>query len=156
MRIHLIAVGTRMPGWVKQGYEEYATRLPPECSLRLIEIPAARRGKQMTTGRSLREEGERILAAIPTGTRVIALEVDGREWDTGELSRQLSTWLQDGRDLALLIGGPEGLDTACRARAEMAWSLSRLTFPHVLVRIVVAEQLYRAWSILASHPYHRA
>lgn len=156
MRIYLITVGTRMPAWVRQGYEDYATRLPPQCSLRLVEIPAAKRGKQMTRERSLREEGERILAAIPAGTRVIVLEVNGREWDTEELSRQLSVWLQDGRDVALLIGGPEGLDPACRARAEMAWSLSKLTLPHILVRIVVTEQLYRAWSILHHHPYHRA
>lgn len=156
MRIHLIAVGTRMPAWVRQGYEDYAGRLPHECSLRLIEIPPAKRGKQMTVAQAVRDEGERILAAIPARSRVMALEVNGREWDTGELGEQLSGWLQDGRDVALLIGGPEGLDPACRARAELAWSLSRLTFPHFLVRILVAEQLYRAWSILHRHPYHRA
>lgn len=156
MRLHLIAVGARMPAWVKQGYEHYAARLPRECSLQLIEIPAARRRKQMTVDRALREEGERLLAAIPAATRVIALDVNGREWSTEELSGQLAVWLRDGRDVALLVGGPEGLAPACRARADMAWSLSRLTFPHPLVRILVAEQLYRAWSILTSHPYHRA
>ncbi len=156
MRIQLIAVGTRMPGWVTAGYRDYAQRLPRECVLELVEIPAARRGKHPDLARLLREEGERMLAAVAKGAQVIALEVDGRAWRTEELARQLQSWLQDGRDLALLVGGPEGLDAACRTRAEGTWSLSPLTLPHPLVRVVVAEQLYRAWSILNHHPYHRA
>ena len=155
MHIHLIAVGTRMPDWVKAGFNDYAVRLPQECLLRLIEIPAGKRSKNAGAAQALREEGERMLAAIPAGSRVIALDVKGRHWDTDQFVRQLDSWLHDGRDMTLLVGGPEGLAPAANARAEAAWSLSRLTFPHALARIVVAEQLYRAWSILRHHPYHR-
>ena len=155
MRIILIAVGTRMPAWVKAGFADYTTRLPRECPLELLEIPAAKRSKNAVPDRLLREEGERILAAVPRGARFITLEVNGRPWDTAQLAGELERWLQEGRDVALAIGGPDGLDAACRARAETAWSLSRLTLPHALVRIIVAEQLYRAWSMLQHHPYHR-
>ncbi len=156
MRIHIIAVGTRMPGWVSAGYQEFATRLPRECNLRLIEIPAPRRGKHTSTGRILRTESERMLAAIPRGTKVIALDMRGQQWSTRQLATELADWLQGGRDIGLLVGGPEGLGDACHQRADCTWSLSRLTLPHPLVRIVVAEQLYRAWSLLHHHPYHRA
>lgn len=156
MHIQLIAVGTRMPGWVKTGYQEYATRLPRECELRLVEVPATKRGKNAPLERVLRQEGERMLAAIPRGTRVIALDVSGQQWNTEQLADRLNEWLQNGRDVALLVGGPEGLAPACRAQAETFWSLSHLTLPHPLVRIVIAEQLYRAWSLLHNHPYHRA
>lgn len=155
MRIHLIAVGTRMPGWVQEGYREYAGRMPPECSLHLVEIPPGRRGKGADVARAVREEGERMLAAVPRDARAVALEVEGRSWSTEALAQRLGDWLQDGRDLALLVGGPEGLSEACRARAELQWSLSPLTLPHSLVRVIVAEQLYRAWSVLQGHPYHR-
>lgn len=155
MQIHLIAVGSKMPGWVEQGYQEFAKRLPAECSLKLVEIPAGKRGKNADIARLTREEGERTLAAIPKGARVVALDVKGKPWSTEQLAQQLHGWLGDGRDVALLIGGPEGLADSCRGRADTLWSLSPLTFPHPLVRIVVAEQLYRAWSILQNHPYHR-
>ncbi len=156
MRIHLFAVGTRMPGWVKTAYADYAGRLPRECALDLVEIPAGPRGPNADVARAVRVEGERLLAAIPAGSRIIALDERGREWSTAELARQLSDWLREGRDPSLLVGGPDGLDSACRARAESLWSLSRLTLPHPLVRVMVAEQLYRAWSLLHNHPYHRA
>ena len=155
MRVHLIAVGTRMPAWVTQGFEEYARRLPADCALQLVEIPAGKRGKNADIARITRDEGERTLAAIPRGARVVALDVEGRAWRTEQLAGQLDDWRHDGRDVALLVGGPEGLAPACLARAEQRWSLSPLTLPHPLVRIVVAEQLYRAWSILQGHPYHR-
>ncbi len=155
MRIHLIAVGTRMPAWVVQGYEEYARRLPAECALHLVEIAAGKRGKNADIARVTRDEGERMLAAIPKGARVVALEVDGRAWSTEQVAEQLDGWRHAGGDLALLVGGPEGLAPACRAQAGQSWSLSPLTLPHPLVRILVAEQLYRAWSILQHHPYHR-
>ncbi|MEW5755591.1 MAG: 23S rRNA (pseudouridine(1915)-N(3))-methyltransferase RlmH [Pseudomonadota bacterium] len=155
MQIHLIAVGTRMPDWVTQGYEEFAKRLPPECRLKLVEIPAGKRGKGADLNRLIKEEGERVLAAIPKSARVIALDVQGAAWTTEQLAQQLGDWLQDGRDVALLVGGPDGLAPPCLERAAQRWSLSKLTFPHPLVRIVVAEQLYRAWSILQNHPYHR-
>lgn len=155
MRIHLIAVGERMPSWVQQGHEEYAKRLPPECSLRLIEIAPGRRGKGSDLARAIQEEGERMLAAVPKGSLILALDERGKEWTTLELAEQLRDWLQGGRDVALLVGGPDGLAPACRDRAKEIWSLSRLTLPHPLVRVVVAEQLYRAWSVLQNHPYHR-
>lgn len=156
MRIFLIAVGTRMPTWVNRGFEEYAGRLPRECHLALIPISPSKRSKNVELGRLLQEEGKRVLAAVPANTRVIALDQAGRPWNTLQLAQQLDDWLQDGRDMALLVGGPEGLDRACKVRAEALWSLSPLTFPHPLVRIIVAEQLYRAWSLLHNHPYHRA
>ena len=145
-----------MPDWVEKGYAEYAGRLPRECALHLLEISAGKRGSHGDLARIVRTEGERLLAAVPTGSRLIALDERGQEWNTVELAEQLSGWLQEGRDVSLLIGGPDGLDAACRERAERRWSLSRLTLPHPLVRVIVAEQLYRAWSLLHHHPYHRA
>lgn len=156
MQIHLIAVGDRMPGWVQEGYAEYAKRLPPECALRLVEIPAGRRGRHADIARAMRDEADRMLAAIPKGAAVIALEVGGRSWSTAQLAGRLEAWMGSGRDLALLVGGPDGLGEAARAAAGQQWSLSPLTLPHPLVRVVLAEQLYRAWSILRNHPYHRS
>ncbi|HHI76002.1 MAG TPA: 23S rRNA (pseudouridine(1915)-N(3))-methyltransferase RlmH [Gammaproteobacteria bacterium] len=156
MKIHLIAVGERMPAWVQQGYEEYARRLPRECALRLVEIAPGRRGKNADTARAVQDEGRRLLAAIPKGARVIALEVNGRPWSTEQLAERLQGWLGGGSDIALLVGGPEGLSDEARAAAGQRWSLSPLTLPHPLVRVILAEQLYRAWSILNNHPYHRA
>ena len=156
MRIHLIAAGNRMPEWVNMGYGEFAGRMPSECRLHMIEIPLPKRIKGHDTGRYVEQEGERILAAIPKGCLVIAMEIDGREWSTEELAGELSRWLQSGQDIALLVGGPDGLSPACLERADRRWSLSRLTFPHMLVRVVIAEQLYRAWTILKGHPYHRS
>jgi 23S rRNA (pseudouridine1915-N3)-methyltransferase len=156
MNIHLIAVGEKMPRWVQDGYGEYAKRLPAECALKLVEIAPGKRGKNADIARAMRDEGERMLAAIPKGARVIALEVNGREWHTEQLAEQLEGWLGGGQDIALLVGGPEGLAEDCRQRADQLWSLSPLTLPHPLVRVLLAEQLYRAWSILRGHPYHRA
>ncbi|MBS1220698.1 MAG: uncharacterized protein H6R24_125 [Proteobacteria bacterium] len=156
MKIHLLAIGTRMPEWVEKGYAEYAGRLPRECALNLVEIPAGQRGQNPDIARIVRAEGERLLAAAPSGSRRIALDERGQEWSTMELAERLSGWLREGRDVSLLVGGPDGLDATCRDRAERLWSLSRLTLPHPLVRVVVAEQLYRAWSLLHNHPYHRA
>jgi len=155
MQIHLIAVGSRMPGWVQQGYEEFAKRLPPELSPRLVEIAPGRRGKGADLKRAVREEGERILKAVPKGARAIALDVGGGSWSTERLAESLRQWQGDGRDLALLVGGPDGLAPDCLRAAEARWSLSPLTLPHPLVRVVLAEQLYRSWSILVGHPYHR-
>ena len=156
MHIHLIAVGEKLPRWVQQGYSEYAKRLPAECALRLVEIPAGRRGKNADITRTVRDESKRILAAVPKGATVVALEVGGRSWSTEQLAQQLDDWMGRGQDLALLVGGPDGLGEAARQAAGQHWSLSPLTLPHPLVRVVLAEQLYRAWSILRHHPYHRA
>lgn len=155
MRIHLLAVGQRPPAWVEQGYQEFARRLPPEYALRLVEIPAGKRSKSADLGRLVAAEGERMLAAIPRGARVIALDVRGRVRSTEELAADLGRWAQQGADIALLIGGADGLAPACLARADESWSLSALTLPHALVRVIVAEQLYRAWTVMCGHPYHR-
>ena len=156
MNIHLIAIGDKMPLWVQQGFDEYAKRLPRECAVHLIEIAQGRRGKNADIARAVRDEGQRMLAAIPKGARVVALEVNGRNWSTGQLAQQLDGWMAGGQDIALLVGGPEGLSEEARAAADQQWSLSPLTLPHPLVRVILAEQLYRAWSILRNHPYHRA
>jgi 23S rRNA (pseudouridine1915-N3)-methyltransferase len=155
VRIHLIAVGERMPDWVDTAYADYAKRLPRECSLVLREIRAGRRGKGADLARLTRAEGSRQLEAVPAGACVIALDRAGRQMDTAALAAALRARLQQGRDLALLVGGPEGLAAECLARAEECWSLSRLTMAHPVVRVVLAEQLYRAWSIVAGRPYHR-
>ena len=160
MKIHLVAIGEKMPPWVLAGYDEYARRLPRECSLVLRELPLATRGKSGgNPGDALkwkREEAELIRAALPKGAYIVALDVVGKTWDTPELSRRLGVWMQEHSDVVLLVGGPDGLDEALLNEAHARWSLSPLTFPHPLVRIVLAEQVYRAWSLLNNHPYHRA
>jgi 23S rRNA (pseudouridine1915-N3)-methyltransferase len=156
MKIRLIAVGEKMPRWVQEGYGEYARRLPAECALELVEIGAGQRRKNADIARILRDEGRRMLEAVPRGSRLVALDVKGRAWSTEQLSAQLDRWMAGGRDLALLVGGPEGLSPECLEAAEQRWSLSPLTLPHPLVRVVVAEALYRAWSLSRNHPYHRA
>lgn len=155
MRVKIIAVGTRLPAWQQQGFQEYARRLPKECAMALMEIPAATRTKSRPTEQAIRKESDRMLAAIASSDYVIALEQPGAQYSSEDLAGLLATWLGQGRDLALLIGGADGLSDACRTRAELRWSLSDLTLPHGLVRVLVAEQLYRAWSILRGHPYHR-
>lgn len=155
MQIQLLAVGARMPGWVTEGYQDYAKRLPRECELVLREIAPGKRGKNADLQRIREEEGERLLAALGRDDRVVALEVGGQAWSTEALAGQLRDWLQGGQRVSLLVGGPEGLADACRVRASQQWSLSPLTLPHPLVRVIVAEQLYRAWSLLNHHPYHR-
>lgn len=155
MNLYLLAVGERMPKWVDEGFAEYAKRLPAECALELVEIPAAKRLKNAPLDKLRQEEGRRLAAALPKGARVVALEVEGRPWSTPELAGHLERWMGEGRAVALLVGGPDGLDPALGARADDRWSLSRLTLPHPLVRVVIAEQVYRAWTVLKGHPYHK-
>lgn len=155
MNIHLIAVGSRMPKWVSDAFSEYAKRLPNECSLKLIEIEAAKRQKNSSVADLKKREAEKILAAIPTQSLIIALDVKGNQWSTEQLSKQLKNWMNEYKHVALLVGGPDGLDESCLTRAHLKWSLSALTFPHPLVRIIVAEQIYRAHSLMIGHPYHR-
>lgn len=155
MRIRLLAVGNRMPDWVTAGYEEYARRLPADFQLELIELAPGHRGKNADLARAIRSEGDTMLAAIGKGDRVVALDVKGRPWSTEQLAEQAESWRMDGRNISLLVGGPDGLDPRCLALADQKWSLSALTLPHPLVRVVLAEQLYRAWSILQGHPYHK-
>jgi len=145
-----------MPDWVSTGYNEYARRMPPELPLDLVEIPMAHRGKNPDIPRLMQRESDAILAAVNPRDRVIALEVGGRPWSTEALADKLEGWQLEGQDVCFLVGGPDGLAPACRQRADQQWSLSPLTLPHPLVRVVLAEQLYRAWSITRNHPYHRA
>ena len=156
MDIHLISIGNKMPQWVNEGYNEYAKRMPPECKVKMVEITPGHRGKGADVNRAVREEGERMLAAIPKGAFVVALDVKGKAWSTEQLADKMTNWMQQGQPVALLIGGPEGLCRACVEAANLKWSLSSMTFPHPLVRVIMAEQLYRAWSIINNHPYHRA
>ncbi len=145
-----------MPSWVLEAYQEYAGRLTRDCRLSLKEIQAAKRSKSSGPGQWREQEGERMLAAIPDNAHVVALDASGRQWSSPELAAALQRWLVSGRPVSLLIGGPDGLSAACRQRADETWSLSRLTFPHPLVRVLIAEQIYRASSLLHHHPYHRA
>ena len=156
MRIHLLAVGTRKPAWVVDAYREYAKRLPRECALQLVEIPLRKRRKSLTSAQAAEEEGQQLLASLPKDCTVVALGVRGSSWSTEERAVRLQDWLGSGRDVALLVGGPDGLSAACLKRADLKWSLSALTYPHSLVRVVLAEQLYRAWTINSGHPYHRS
>jgi len=155
MRIQLTAIGTKMPAWVTAGYAEYANRMPRECRLELREVPLTRRGKNDDPARLRRDEAARLSAALPERARIIALEVHGQKWTTEQLAGRLGRWLGEGRDVALLVGGPDGLDPELSQRADDLWSLSPLTLPHPLVRVVLAEQLYRAWTLHSGHPYHR-
>lgn len=156
MKLRLICVGQKMPDWVSAGYNDYARRMPPELPLELTEIAMAHRGKNPDIARLMQRESDAILATVGQRDRVIALEVGGKPWSTEKLASQLESWQQGGQDVCFLVGGPDGLADACRQRADQQWSLSPLTLPHPLVRIVLAEQLYRAWSITRNHPYHRA
>jgi len=155
MHIHLLSIGTRMPKWAELGFHEYARRMPPESALRLKEIASPARVRTAPAEQRRAMEGQVLLAAVPKGAMVIALDVRGKSWSTEQLADELGSWLHSGREIALLIGGADGLDSSCLERAELSWSLSALTLPHMLVRVVVAEQLYRAWSLLRNHPYHR-
>ncbi len=155
MRIHLMAVGTRMPKWVQQGYDEYAKRLPKECSLVLHEIEPAKRSKTKDIAKLKQEEAKRITLALPKRSKIIALDVRAKAWSTEDLSNGLRSWMSDGMDVSLLIGGPDGLANEIMQDAHCQISLSRMTLPHPIVRVVLAEQIYRSWTMLNKHPYHR-
>lgn len=155
MKIQLIAVGTKMPDWVEKGYQEYARRFPKEMQLELLEINAGKRGKNADIRRILKKEGELTLAAIPKGNKIVTLEVTGQAWTTEQLADEMGKWQLEARNISLLIGGPEGLAPECITKSEQRWSLSALTLPHPLVRIIVAESLYRAFTLTINHPYHR-
>ena len=145
MRVRLICVGTRMPKWVEQGVAEYQVRLPREWRFEIVEIPVS--DKQA--------EGARLLKAIPEGAQVIAFDERGESLSTMDWAKAVEGWAREGRDVALLVGGPDGHAPEVLARASRKWSLSKLTLPHALVRVMVMEQLYRAWSVTKGHPYHR-
>jgi 23S rRNA (pseudouridine1915-N3)-methyltransferase len=156
MQVTIAAVGTRLEQWIYDAVESYRTRLPRHLNLSVREVPVARR----TAGSELRSvveaEGERLLRHVRADALTLALDERGQQWSSPELAAQLHTWLQCHPQVTILIGGPDGLADACRRRATRLWSLSRLTLPHGLARVLLAEQLYRAWTILQGHPYHRA
>jgi 23S rRNA (pseudouridine1915-N3)-methyltransferase len=156
MKAKLIATGERAPAWVAQGFAEYQKRLSHWLPLELVEIEPGLRGKGRDPKRATEEEGKRVLAALPKNPYVVALDVPGRQLSSEQLAQRLEHWRSQGRDLAFLIGGPEGHAAEVSAMADEKWSIGPLTLPHMLVRLVVAEQLYRAAAMLANHPYHRA
>jgi len=156
VKLVVAAVGTRMPAWVQAAWDDYAKRLPADCALDLREIKPEPRTSGKTPVQMMAAEARRIEAAIPAGALRVALDERGQDMDTLRLSRHLEQWRGSGRDVALLVGGPDGLDDALKQACEQRLRLSALTLPHPLVRVLLAEQLYRAWSILNGHPYHRA
>lgn len=155
MRVRVIAVGSRMPKWVREAYEEYVTRLGAALKVTLVEIEPGVRSAGRSPRKAMESEGQKLLTALRNDDYVVALDERGAEMTTRELAGWLGARQQDGRDLAFLVGGPDGFVPEVLARSDLKWSLSRLTFPHALVRVVLAEQLYRAHSVLANHPYHR-
>ena len=155
MRVSILSIGHRMPAWIQEGFQEYTRRMPPEIRVDLMELKPEERGAGRSTDRAKTLEGERILAALPAGAALIALDERGKGVSTQGLSVMLSEWMREGSHPAFVIGGADGLSEAVRNRADRIVSLSTLTLPHGLARVLLAEQLYRAWTILARHPYHR-
>jgi 23S rRNA (pseudouridine1915-N3)-methyltransferase len=155
MKIQLVAVGTKMPDWVQKGYNEYAKRLPKDLAPNLVELASGHRAKNAPIHGAVSAEGQAILAAVGPADWVIALDVVGDSWTTEAFAKQLANFRMDGRNLAFVIGGPDGLAPEVLSRANVKWSLSKLTLPHPLVRVLFIEQLYRAWTLLNGHPYHK-
>ena len=155
MHIRLIAVGDRQPAWVDEAFSAYAARFPRDWKFRLEVLPTARRTKSDKSNRARDDEVGQILAKTRTDEFVVLLDERGRQFTSPELADRLLAWQQDGRDLCFIIGGPDGVTADCRARADITWSLSRMTLPHGLARVLFAEQMYRAWSLQSGHPYHR-
>ncbi|RCV91050.1 23S rRNA (pseudouridine(1915)-N(3))-methyltransferase RlmH [Billgrantia montanilacus] len=155
MRIRLLAVGTRMPAWVHTGIEEYRKRLPRDFALEIEEIAPGQRGKNADVARAVALEAQRIRERLRGDELTVALEVEGQAWNTERLAREGEAWRLEGRDVVLMVGGPDGLSPELSASADRRWSLSPLTLPHPLVRVILAEQLYRAWTLMVGHPYHR-
>jgi len=155
MKLHILAVGHKMPDWIQSAFDEYAKRMPPELRIVLHEIKPTRRAAGRSSESVMDAEQHSIEAALPKQARLIALDERGRDWTTIQLAEALTTWQQDGRDIAFVIGGADGLAPPIKARAELMLRTSSFTLPHGMVRVLLAEQLYRAWSITQNHPYHR-
>lgn len=155
MRLAILAVGERPPTWVETAFAGYLVRIPKAVAPKLIEIAPGRQRRAGDVARAVIDEGERVLAAVPQAARLVLLDERGEQWSSTELAQRLARWSHEGRQTVFAIGGPDGHAQAVRSRADLSWSLSALTLPHALVRVVLAEQLYRAWSINAGHPYHR-
>ena len=157
MDVQIIAIGQKMPGWVNDGYQDFAKRLRGSVRLTLTEVPAIKRQKHSDLSKIKEDESAKLLGACPPANRChrIALDPRGALWSTEQLADKLDSWLPTGKNVALLIGGPEGLSDSLLQTVDQRWSLSPLTFPHPLVRLILAEQIYRANSIITGHPYHR-
>lgn len=155
MQLIIAAVGHKMPAWIEAGFAEYSKRMPPELRIALREIKPIDRSGSKTAETAMAQERSKIEAAIPKGARIIALDEHGRDLTSVQLSQNLTQWQQDGRDVVFVIGGADGLDAQFKSGAEMLIRISSLTLPHGMVRVILAEQLYRAWSITQNHPYHR-
>ena len=156
MQLVIAAVGHKMPAWIETGFGEYTKRMPPECRVQLKEIKPVERSGSRSAETVMVQERAKIEAAMPKGSRIIALDERGKDLTTLQLSQLLTQWQQDGRDVTFVIGGADGLDAGFKASADMLIRISSLTLPHGMVRVLLAEQLYRAWSITQNHPYHRA
>jgi 23S rRNA (pseudouridine1915-N3)-methyltransferase len=159
MKIRLLMIGQKMPDWVQEGFDDYFKRVQPLISVQLVELPMARRGKSDSVAdiqKYCQSEGQTILNSLQPRERLIALEVGGRNLSTEKFATTMQSWMLDGLDIALAVGGPDGLSDEVRQKAEWHWSLSPLTLPHPLVRVILIEQLYRAMSLNKGHPYHRA
>lgn len=155
MKMHVLAVGKKMPTWINSGYQEYAKRLNQDCVLDLIEIDTGKRSKKSSVSNNQLDDAKNIEKALPKNTYLIALDEQGKEYSTRQLANKLENWMLLGKDISFIIGGADGLHADILNRADEKWSLSKLTLPHPMVRIVLAEQLYRSWSLLNNHPYHR-
>lgn len=155
MKLIIAAVGTRMPGWVEEGFREFAKRLPRDCPLELLEVKAEPRTTGKTPAAMMAAEAERLRAALPARRRLVVLDERGDDISTRQLAQRLERWMGEGDDVAFVIGGPDGLDPAFKGEAHEKLRLSSLTLPHAMVRPLLAEALYRAWSLLNNHPYHR-
>jgi 23S rRNA (pseudouridine1915-N3)-methyltransferase len=155
MRAVILTICEKVPAWVNAGFEEYARRLSQKVPLAAADLALAPRGKNLDVKRVLSDEGTRMVAAVPKNARIIALDGRGESWSSEALSKHVASWQQDGRDLCFLVGGPDGLAPQALMVAHQRWSLGPLTLPHALVRVLIAEQLYRAVSMLGNHPYHR-
>lgn len=156
MKIRLIAVGNKMPDWVEKGVAEYQKRLPSDFSLSITEVPLANRSKNSPIAAAMGKEAKALLEACGKNDYVVALDVEGQGLSTPALAEQFNKVRDNGQNISLLVGGPDGLTKECLESADARWSLSALTFPHPIVRVVLVEQIYRVWSILNNHPYHRS
>ncbi|NKB36131.1 MAG: 23S rRNA (pseudouridine(1915)-N(3))-methyltransferase RlmH [Gammaproteobacteria bacterium] len=155
MRITILSVGQRLPDWINQGVAEYHKRFPAELKVSLKEIPAGKRTKSSSTEKALKQECSRIIEAIPERDQIIVLDERGRKRNTRDLAENMANWLQEGENISFIIGGADGLHSELKEKARELWSLSDLTLPHGLARVLLMEQLYRAWTVINRHPYHR-
>jgi len=155
MRLTLVTIGNRMPDWVNRAVEEYSKRFPPELFLTIKALPPEKRNKNSEKIKIQQGEKEKILSVIPKDNYLVALDEHGKQQDTKRLSQRIQGWMQDSQNITFVIGGTDGLDKEVLAKANETWSLSNFTLPHGLARVVLVEQLYRAWTLLKNHPYHR-